>query len=264
MLPLAGSRLPSSPEELVSSLQAGLRDAGIVSQETRARGEWPRLDELSINLTGARVTRAFRLSANAPASTSSVAITALSLTAEPIFFENTPLLFAMHAQAADCGFSENSDGHAVLSLQGVGAGSVFMEAAVADLEVTLKNIAQEILSKQGAEVKAVKLTLTERNSRSLGIRAEITAKAFVMTARLTVSGEIDLDDQLNLRLRDLAVSGDGMIASLASGFLRPRFAELEKRVIPLAAQSFAGIALQDVRIQCGDALRIEARFGKKE
>ena len=60
---------------------------------------------------------------------------------------------------------------------------------------------------------------------------------------------------------NLATSGDGMIASLAGGFLRPRFAEMEKRVLSLAAFSVAGVKLHGVRISGGNSLRIEAQFG---
>ena len=82
-----------------------------------------------------------------------------------------------------------------------------------------------------------------------------------MTARVVVTGRLDLDEQMNLRVRDLATSGDGMIASLASSFLRPRFALIEQRTIPLAAHSFAGLTLHDVRLSGGNTLRIEATFG---
>lgn len=125
----------------------------------------------------------------------------------------------------------------------------------------MKTVAESVLSKQGAQVKAAQLELIDRGPQSLGFRAEITAKAFVMTARVVVTGQLDLDDELNLRVRDLATSGDGMIASIATGFLRPRFAEIEKRTISLAEYSFAGVALRDMRVRGGESLRIDAKFG---
>ena len=185
----------------------------------------------------------------------------LSVSACPLFFESTPVHLQLRASKSECGFTRDAAGEPLLQVLRTDAGSATIEAQRADLEVALKNFADGFLAKQGADVKSARLDLTDRGPRSLDFRAEITAKAFLMTARVVVTGRLDLDEQLNLRVRDLATSGDGMIASLASSFLRPRFAAIEQRTIPLAAHSFAGLTLHDVRLSGGNALRIEARFG---
>lgn len=261
MLPLSGPNFPASLEDLAASLRAGLEGRGISVRDIRAGGEWPRIAELAIDLTGAKLSRATRPPRANAEPQPAVSMARLAITAAPLFFETTPLRFDLRAQDAECGFAHEAAGEAVLQLTRAGGGSVLLEAQRADLEAALKTLAAEALAKQGADVKSAKLELTDRGPRSLGFRAEVTAKAFVMTARVTVTGRLDVDDELNLRVCDLATSGDGMIASLAGGFLRPRFAEIEKRAIPLAAFSFAGVKLHSVRISGGEALRIEAQFG---
>ena len=260
MLPLAGPDFPDSPDALAAALRGGFSGRGISVRDIRADGEWPRLAELAIDLSGAKLSRETRVARANTEPQPSVSIARLAIMAAPVFFETTPLRFDLRAEDAECGFARDAAGEAVLQLTRTGGGSIVVEAARADLEATLKAFATEALAKQGADVKSARLELTERGPRSLGFRAEVTAKAFLMTARVAVTGLLDVDDDLKLRVRDLATSGDGMIANLAGGYLRPRFAEIERRAIPLAAFSFADVKLRDVQISGGEALRIEAQF----
>ncbi|MEO7319009.1 MAG: hypothetical protein ABIZ56_08480 [Chthoniobacteraceae bacterium] len=261
MLPLAGPQFPDSLEGLITALRSGFGNRGISARDVRATGEWPRIAELSIDLTDAQFSRAMDLPKSATESQPGVSVESLTISAAPFFFEKTPAHLDLRATKAECGFARDAMGEAFLKLLRTEGGSISIEAQRADLESTLRNFAESFLAKQGAQVKSAHLELIDRGPRSLGFRAEITAKAFVMTARVAVTGQLDLDDQLNLRVRDLATSGDGMIANLASGFLRPRFAEIEKRTIPLAAYSFAGVTLHGARLSGGNSLRIDAQFG---
>ena len=260
MLPLAGPQFPGSLDELLVALRTGFGTRGVTIREIQAHGEWPRVSQLSVDLTDAQLSRATRMEKEAAAAPPGLHIGNLSISATPLFFENTPIHLELRASKAECGFARHSAGEPLLQVLRVEDGSVMVEARRADLEIALKNFAHSFLAKQGADVKSARLDLTDRGPGSLSFRAEITAKAFLMTARVAVTGQIELDDQLNLRIRDLATSGDGMLAGIAGGFLRPRFAEIEKRTIPLAAHSFAGVTLHDVRLSGGNALRVEARF----
>ena len=264
MLPLASPQFPASLEELSASLRAGFSARGIAARDIRATGEWPQVTELAIDLSEAQFSRATTLPKTASEAQPGVSIASLTISAAPFFFEKTPAHFELRASQAECEFARGANGESFLTLSRTATGSLAIEVQRADLESALKTIACGFLEKQGAQVKSAQLELIDRGPQSLGFRAEITAKAFVMTARVVVTGHLDLDAQLNLRLRELATSGDGMIASIASGFLRPRFVEIEKRVIPLAAYSFAGVALHGVRIRGGNSLRIDAQFGAKD
>lgn len=261
MLPLAGPQFPGSLDELLAALRNGFAARGVTVRDVQADGEWPRVSQLSVDLTGAQLSRATRMEKEATAAPPGLHIENFLISATPLFFENTPVHLELRATKAECGFARDSAGQPLLQVLRAESGTVTIEAQRADLEVALKTFAHDFLAKQGADVKSARLDLTDRSPRSLTFRAEITAKAFVMTARVVVTGQLDLDVQLNLRVRDLATSGDGMIATLAGSFLRPRFAEIEKRAIPLAAHSFAGVTLRNVHLSGGNSLRIEARFG---
>ena len=261
MLPLAGPDFPASLADFLSSLRAGFIGRGISVRDFRATGEWPRIAEMLIDLSGAKLSRATDIPRAKTDEQPSSNIARLTITAAPLHFEATPLRLDLSAQDAQCAFARDAADQPVLQLTHAASGSIVLEAQRTDLEATLKEFATAALAKQGADVKSVRLDLNDLGPSSLGFRAEVTAKAFLMTARVFVTGRLDLDDQLNLRVRDLATGGDGMIASLAGSFLRPRFAEIEKRVIPLPSFSFAGVKPHGVRISGGDALRIEAQFG---
>lgn len=261
MLPLAGPQFPASLEELSAALRAGLSARGIAPREVHATGAWPNITTLAIDLTGSPFSRATNLPKTGSEIHPGVSIENLTISAAPFSFEKTPAHLELRASKAECGFARDANGDSFLSLIRTGSGSILIEAQRADLESALKTFAESFLAKQGAQVKSVQLELIDCGPLSLGFRAEITAKAFVMTARVVVTGQLDLDDQLDLRVSQLATSGDGMIASIASGFLRPRFTEIEKRTIPLAAYSFAGVALHGVRLSGGNSLRIEGQFG---
>ena len=261
MLPLAGQDFPTSLETFVAALRNGFAGRGVSVRDVRIDGEWPRIAELAVDLSGAQISRATRVPQAATEPQPGVSIARLAITAAPLSFETTPLSLDLRAQDAVCAFVRDAGDEPMLQLMSAGSGAVAVEAQRTDLETTLKDFAAAALAKQGAEVKSARLELNDRGPRSLGFCAEVTAKAFLMKARVAVTGHLDVDDDLNLRVRDLATSGDGMIASLAGGFLRPRFAEIEKRVIPLAAFSVAGVKLHGVRISGGNSLRIEAQFG---
>ena len=261
MLPLSGSDFPASPETLAAALRDGLASRGVSVRDIRAEGEWPRLAELTIDLTGAQLSRTTRPALANTEPQPGASIARLAIVAAPLHIEKTPLRLDLHAQDAECAFARDAAQEQVLQLTRAGSGSVALEAQRADLETVLKTFATAALAKQGAEVKSVRLELTDRGPRSLSFRAEVTAKAFLMTARVAVTGQLDVDDDLNVRVSNLATSGDGMIANLAGGFLRPRFIEIEKRAISLAAFSFAGVKMHGVRLSGGEALRIEAQFG---
>ena len=260
MLPLAGPDFPTSLADFSASLRGGFTERGIVAREVRVEGEWPRIAEISVDLTGARLSRSIDFPRGNSEAQPALSIARLAVSAAPLHFEETPIRLEVHAEDADCAFTRDSADQPLLQLTRAASGSVVLEAQRSDLESKLKEFATTALAKQGADVKSVRLDLNDLGPRSLGFRADVTAKAFLMTARVFVTGRIDVDDQMNLRVRDLATGGDGMIANLAGSFLRPRFAEIEKRVIPLPAFSFAGLKPQNIRISGGEALRIEAKF----
>jgi len=105
--------------------------------------------------------------------------------------------------------------------------------------------------------------LTNQGPRTLAFRGEVTAKMFLMTAELTLTGQIDVDAGLNARFSRLKLGGDGMITKIANGFIRPKLDHLEGRVISLLAFSLGDLRLRDIEVSTGKKLVIRAAFGSR-
>jgi hypothetical protein len=260
MIPLAGSVFPSSLEQCVAAIRDGLRSCGVKPRDVRATGDWPRLAEFTLDLSGAHISRASRLERAAAAGESAVSIEQFAVTAAPIFFEDIPVDAELRASGVRCAFSRSPGGQPIIELAGAESGSLVLEVRREPLETALKHLAKEAAARQGADVKSARIEFHSRDARSLGVRAEVTAMAFLMTACVVLSGVLEIDDQLNLRLRELATRGDGMLGNLASGLIRARLAPLEGRAFPLGAQALANLKVEEIRVSGGESLRIATRF----
>ena len=262
MLPLAAETFPATPDELAAALTAGLavRDVAVagVEAEGAALGA---LAVLRIGLTGARFTRGFRLVTTPVADAAMVRAERVEIGGAPLDFEGTPLAVRVEAEGAELHFAGTpADGALVLA--NATSGSIALAIALEALEARLHQLARGAAEKQGIEIKKTTLELTARGPRALSFRCDVTAKMFVMTADLSLSGNLDVDEQLNARLSGLTLGGDAMITKLAAGFVRPHLDKLEGRVFPLLALAPGGLPLRDVEIAVQDGLELRAKFGR--
>jgi hypothetical protein len=262
MLPLAGADFPRSLDQFVAALRAGLGKHHVVPRDVCANGDWPELEKLSLDLTGAELSRTTPILKSATKPEPGPFIRRLTIAATPLSFESVPVILDLHADDARCGLARISEDEASLHILQVKSGAVALEAKRNDLETCLQKLAADALAKHGAEVKSTHLEFTSHSPRTLDFQARVKAKVFVMNAEIAVRGQLSVDDSLNLRAQQLTADGNGMIASMATTYLRPRFAELEKRVFPLARFSYVDVQLRDICFRGGETLRLEARFGE--
>jgi hypothetical protein len=262
MLPLAGEDLPRSLDQFVTALRAGLGRHKVIAHDVRANGGWPAIEELSLDLTDAQLSRETPIPRPTTKAEPGPSIRCLTIAATPLKFESVPVVFDLRANDARCGFARDSQHNASVQILQAKSGAVVLETKRSDLESFLEKLAAETLAKHGAEVKSTRLEFTNHGPRTLEFQARVKAKVFVMNAEIVVSGQLSVDDRLNLRAQQLTADGNGMIANVATGYLRPRFAEMEKRVFPLASFSLAEVQLRDVQVRGGETLRLEARFGE--
>jgi len=262
MLPLAAETFPVSPEELTAALTSGFAARGIAVQSVRAEGPaLAALDALRIDVSGVAVTRSFRLPAERAEDGGAVMVERFELIGAPLEFENTPLHVRVEAERTELRFAgQPSDG--ALVLKSAASGFVSLAVAHSALEALLHRLATEGAGKQGLEIKKTRLELTARGPRALSFRCEVTAKMFVMSADLSFSGNLDVDEQLNACLSGLTLGGDAMITKLAAGFVRPHLDKFEGRVFPLLALPLGDLKLRDVEISTNGGLEVRAQFGR--
>lgn len=207
------------------------------------------------------MSRENRLGAVTGEKSDPVEIGHFELFGEPVYFEKAAIEARLQADAVKM-LTTGEPKNGSLVLESATAGSVSVKVEIVALEELLLSFAAEAAKKQGIEIKKTKLTLTQEGPRAVAFRAEVTAKVFIMSATLALTGRLDIDDEFNARLSSLALDGDAMVMNLAGSFLKPRLQQLEGRVIPLFAFLPGGIKLRDIQVSVGSALQVQARFGE--
>jgi hypothetical protein len=257
MLPLAGETAPGTIN-FVESLRAGLAQHGVAA-DIGFNGELPHLTSLEVLLSSLNRPRPLTR-ASAP---STFTIDRFVVDGSPVTIENVPVTLSAEFSKLGCGIGKADEGPWQMVVNTAESGRLELESSKADVEATLQRIVSELAEQQGATVKSTTLKLTSPTPRSVHFEVTCTAKVFIATATLTVSGQLEVDDQLNARISGLRVGGDGMIASMAQGMIQPKLAPLNGRVIPLGDYVAAGLSVKDLKISTGDRLRLEATFAAK-
>jgi hypothetical protein len=255
MLPIAGDQQPANATQLADALRRGLEQQGITARVT-ADGTWPALSSLAIQLS--RVARPTPLQ-KASADTA-FTIAQFEVTGAPVDVEGIPATVRAQFSNLACGFGRVADGPLQLVVQSAGAGQLQVEAATSEIEQGIHRIVSELAGNQGATVKSTQLNIIALTPRSVKFEVSCTAKVFIATTTLTAVGQLEIDDQLNARLSNLGVMGEGMIANMAQGMIQPRLAEWNGRVIPLGDYIAAGLKVSDLQITTGEKVRLEATF----
>jgi hypothetical protein len=89
----------------------------------------------------------------------------------------------------------------------------------------------------------------------------LRAKKLFLSASLRITAQLDLDEELNARISELDCTGDGAIAAVACGVLKPHLEKLNGREYPLMSLPLGQVRLRDVRVAVGEKLSVTAEFG---
>jgi len=261
MLPLSAESTPTTPAELTEALRRGFKDLGLEPRQLDLQGETLlQIPSLRIDLSESRLTREFRSPNLDAGSDQDVNIDQFDLLGAPLYFEGAPAELRLSASGVKAGM-QVTDGHGWLVPVSAASGHVSVEATREALESFLHSFAVVTAKKQGFEVKKTRLDFTQEGPRAVSFRAEVTAKVFVMSASLALTGKLAIDDDLNAKLSNLALEGDGMILKLAGSYAKPHLDKLEGRAFPLMAFTAGGLRLHDVELTAGKSLRVQAKFG---
>lgn len=261
MLPLSASSLPANVSELVEAVRRGLQDQGLSPRQVDAQGGGlTSIRTLKVDVSETRLDRAFRPPQLEEAGPEPVEVADFTFMGAPVYFEKTPLEIRLSAKDVKGGM-KLTDGRGALAVKNAAAGEVSVKAERAALEALLQSFASELAAKQGLEVKKTNLSFTQEGPRTVAFRAEVTAKVFVMSASLALTGRVAIDDALNAKISNLALDGDGMILKLAGSYAQPYLAKLEGKEFALLAFTPGGLKLRDVEITAGESLIVRAKFG---
>jgi hypothetical protein len=264
MFPLNTTSLPASASDLATALNDSLRSVFDVAREPVSVHDlaYPHLASLKVALDGAKL----RGQPPAPPSVSSKSTPALtvdSFAAAGVGMSVGPAAidFSLDAKNVVLHQAPDRNGNIVLLLHKAADGRVEIFTSPPDLEALIAEVARSEAGKHGVSIDNVRLSLRSQGPRSLAAEVRVRAKKLFMTASLKLTGRVDLDEELNARISGLDCMGDGAIAGMACGVLKPHLQKLNGREFPLMSLPLGEVRLRDVRIAVGDKLSVTAEFG---
>jgi hypothetical protein len=267
VFPLHRKDFPDSAAQFAEAMEASLRhyvrkDAPLVSVSARV---FPYLDEIVINLDGARIDSTAPAPVRATAETKEACEAALvTLSARDILVQDVPISVRMEMRDIVFHKSQDENGEVLLIVRKARQGHVIVSAAQLDLENVIAETARALARKNGIAVENVRLALRARGARSLAADVQLHARKFMMRAKIDIYGQLDITDDFVARVSQLKCRGDGAIASLACGALEPHLQKLNGATFPLMSLPLGEIQLRDVRIAVADTVEITADFGTAE
>jgi hypothetical protein len=264
MFPLKTDTLPANAGDLARRLNESLCDLFDLPSDPVVVREvsYPHLASLTVSLDGAH------LRGQPPAIPSvggkqTPALTVDSFRAKGSAMSVGPAAvdFALEAQQLELHRANDANGNVVLVLHKAAKGRIEVSASTSDLEALIAGVAKTEGAKHGVAIDSVRLTLRSNNSRSLSAEVRLRAKKLFLSTSLRITGQLDLDEELNAAVSGLECTGEGAIATVACGVLKPHLEKLEGRNFPLMSLPLGEVRLRDVKIAAGEKLSITAEFG---
>ena len=264
MFPLKTATLPSSAEALERLLNESLRcvfDVKVDPVSIRD-ASYPHLAEINVSLDHAALRpQPPRPQFISGKSSPALKVDQLALRAAALSVGPASVDLSLSARAVELVQGKDADDEIVLSLQDAAEGKIEISTSLADLEKLIAQMAKNEAGKHGVTVENVRLTAREKSAHSLEAEVRLQARKLFMSASIRVTGQLNLDDELNAKISGLTCKGDGAIASVACSVLTPHLQKLDGREFPLMSLPLGEVRLRDVRLAVTDQLVVTAEFG---
>lgn len=270
MFPLTIQRPPADVKALKDALLTSLRQMFHLPQPNRALtiagGDVAHLQSIEINLSDAEIDVENGPNKPQPCGQhiEGPRCDELAIVGHPLRYDEALFDFELNAEDVQLEFAKDRDDGLVLLIQRAGHGAVNARITLDDLETAIYQAAEREARRHGIAIKHVRIEVDQnaRKRNSLFVDVEITARKLV-SAVINIAGQIDIDDQLNVKFSKLSCEGQGIIGSMVCGFIRPHLERLTTRHIALMAFSMGKVRLQDLNVTLtDDEIRATAEFGE--
>jgi hypothetical protein len=264
--PLVG-RLPlDSRDNLVAEMTGGYASR-VAMPTTRptvvARGKFPKLESLNIDLSGGSIRTSIR-----PTSLKSVhklvpvaTVKSFSYVACPLKDEDAAENLTITATDARLELIRGRNEKEVLVMTDASHGEVTFYVTLADLRSLVADVAGEGGGRVVFFVDYTKLTMSSENPRSLQASLEIRGFWLLVPTAITLNGRLDIDQDFNAKLSSLSCTGAEAGGPLLAGLINSAIKKYEGKVMPLVAFPGDHLKMKDLRISVDDTLHINAEFG---
>ena len=264
MFPLYSNKFPDNAVDLAVLLNASLKRvfANAANPVVIRDKAYPAVAEIRITLDGAEL-RADPPPPPAIQGESAAALTIDDLHINAAGLSLGPATADLRLGARDVTLKQAKDesGEIVLVLHSAADGVVEIAATTKEIEAAIAAVAKSEAGRHGVTIDQVQLAVRPRGTRSVDGQVQLRAKKLFFSTVITISGKLDLDDQLNAAISGLGCKGEGAIGALGCGFLEPHLQKLNGRSFPLMALPLGEVRLRDVKIAAGDRLTVTAEFG---
>lgn len=264
MFPLNAKTLPSTAEALERLLNESLRELFVVKSDpvTIRASSYPHLEELHVCLDAAQIgVEPPALPSISGKTTPALEADSLTINAAALSAGPATIDLSLSARAVTLHQGSDGAGNIVLLLQRAAEGNLAISTSLADLEALIAEVVKAQAGKHGVTIEGVHLNLRSKSSRSLAAEVQVRAKKLFLSASIQITGQLDLDDELNARISGLDCTGDGTMAGVVCGVLKPHLQRMEGRSFPLMSLPLGEVRLRDVRITVADKLSVTAAFG---
>ena len=264
MFPLATKTLPSTAEALQRLLNQSVRELFMVTGDPVAVrvASYPKLSELNVSLDGAQLRgKPASIPSLSGTPTPAFDVDSLNINASALSIGPAAIDLSLSATAVGLHQAKDFEGNLLLLLHNAAKGHLEISASPSDLEALIAEVATTEAAKHGVTIDSVQLNLRSKSSRSLAAEVRLRAKKLFLTASIKITGQLDLDEELNARISGLDCTGDGAIASVACGVLKPHLQKIDGREFPLMSLPLGEVRLRDVQLAIGDKLTVTAEFG---
>lgn len=260
MFTLDADRMPQTTQELADVVGRSVRrwvDRAAVTID----GELPTVRSFDVDLTGGTVRTDARPDVATVGPTEpGPAAGAFRVRGRPVRAEGVAADFDLSATGVRFVVGRNAAGQIVVAPDAAADGRLVVSLTKPDLEAAVLKAARAGAAAGGVAVQKVEVTLASEGPRDVEFRLAVTAKKFVTTV-VHIAGRVAVDDRMVARVTGLTADGDGMVGTMAVGFIRPQLKAVEGRPFPLLAVSLGTIRLRDVAVDVTDGLTVTAAFG---
>jgi len=270
MIPVGPGEIPTSGEELSSRVSTFLSEvitSGQMPVITGTMTSPDKIESFTLDVSGAEVGDAKLARPSGFTRLGNVVVSSLDIKGDPALVFGAPVLISTRASHLPMSWSRDDRGNLWLvpsesaSGQTSPEGALELAAEITQIERAARATIATLAEQNGAKLKDFNLRIESAGPRALAARVDVAASKFMMTAKLIIIAEAMLDDEMNLRIGQLEIKGDGAAGGMVANMIADKVRGFQGRVIPLGQFMFAGAALKDVKLTTDDRLRLTANFG---
>lgn len=268
VFPFAAKALPDNADDFAAAMSRGYRsaiklpdDSSVVIAEG---GAYPKVESLKIDVCNAVIDpeRKARKPSDRKPTTPALDAAHFEMLGHRMSVERATVNMDLVATDARLLLAQDDKGKPLLVLGGARNGRISMEVTLDDVERLLLVAARKGGRSYGLAVDRARLEMTvDETGRVVHVDVKLSTRLGPVPAGLRLRARLDIDDKLNGKVSDLAVTGDDVLGPLMSGLIRPFLAKHNGETRPLMNFPATDMRLRGIEIAADRSIRVKADFG---